>query len=428
MKEVIRGDGYKNQFDVIAGRVMVPVVVRGEEDSETDLEKFITRSQKRQLLDAERRKILTEIGKPEAKLEAKDIQDILGKKANPKRFVVNDQTGKIDVDEEDGEYTLKEALAVSASVKSDKGDYAGAIKLLQAAKDLAGGGKDGEGARGKKEWVVEDDGEMVLDPDNGEMTYSEARGVSASRQRALALRTEEPVTKDKLDLMKRDMTDAMTKAIENAVGKVKEDLHPKDNQPAFVIDEEGKPKLNPKASLTVMEYLIWQQSQKSTVQSVVTLPDGKQMDGQFAIEWSRHGAEQKRKDDMNSAVVGFIGDVREKLPDVLEAFKNVGRSKEVEESMQKGGWLGGEKGGQKGTRTANCPNCNAEFTTTAPSLVTCPNPKCLKLIVVGSGNAELDKAFSQSITQQVAQEIAKQKEASSASQKESGGSGALSED
>jgi hypothetical protein len=423
VKEPIKADGYRNEFDLIAGGIITtPLVLRQQESDEADVEKLITRVQKRQLLEAERHKIMSEFGKPEEKVEVKVSE---AKDTSPKRYLVDTVTGRIDV-VDDGEYTYKEAVAMSASIRAAKGEYSEAIKLLQALKEFGG---ENEEKKEKREWLVEDDGEMIHDPDNGELSFSQARAVSASKQRALALRTEEPVTKDKLDLMKRDMTDEMRKTVVEAVSKVKEDLVPKNSQPAFTIDDEGKIKLNPKASLTVMEYLIWQQSQKpASASNPVILPDGRQMDGAFAIEWTRHTYEQQRKDDLNKAIVGFIGDVRQKLPDVLEAFRNVGRSPQVEESMQRAGWLGNQQE-KKVMRTINCPACKTQFSTITPALVTCPNPNCLKLIMVGRGDDDnLDKAFSQSITKQVADEISRQqKEATSASQTESEDSGALSE-
>ena len=56
-----------------------------------------------------------------------------GKISSPKRYLVDPETGKIDVVDEDGEYTYKDALLVSASIKGRTGHYDDALKLISAA-------------------------------------------------------------------------------------------------------------------------------------------------------------------------------------------------------------------------------------------------------------------------------------------------------
>ena len=52
------------------------------------------------------------------------------KEPNPKRYVVDSETGKIDIDEEEGEYTRKDALLLSASIKGTGGVQTSAPEKL----------------------------------------------------------------------------------------------------------------------------------------------------------------------------------------------------------------------------------------------------------------------------------------------------------
>ncbi|GAI62643.1 unnamed protein product, partial [marine sediment metagenome] len=103
---------------------------------------------------------------------------------NPKRYLVDPETGIISVDEEEGELTYKDALLISASKKSKGGQYDEAIQLINAAKTLAEGSQPRTEERKKEFYVDQETGIIVHDPENGEYTLSEARAVSQSMHKA----------------------------------------------------------------------------------------------------------------------------------------------------------------------------------------------------------------------------------------------------
>ncbi|GAI83586.1 unnamed protein product, partial [marine sediment metagenome] len=103
---------------------------------------------------------------------------------NPKRYLVDPDTGKITVDEEDGEYTYKDAALISVSIKGKGGHYDEAISLLNAVKTFAKDESKVVTEKPKEYYVDPDSGVIVHDPENGEHTLSEARAISQSMQKA----------------------------------------------------------------------------------------------------------------------------------------------------------------------------------------------------------------------------------------------------
>ena len=120
-----------------------------------------------------------------AKLDER-IDKIRGKKGemtpagrNLKRYLVDPETGKIDIDEEEGDYTYKDALLLSASVKGKGGHFEEAINLIKTVMDL-GEGKKQTDEKPKEFYVDPQTAVIIHDPENGEYTLSEARAISQS--------------------------------------------------------------------------------------------------------------------------------------------------------------------------------------------------------------------------------------------------------
>ena len=124
-----------------------------------------------------------------AKLDER-IDKIRGKKGemtpagrNLKRYLVDPETGKIDIDEEEGDYTYKDALLLSASVKGKGGHFEEAINLIKTVTALGEGKKTQTDERPKEFYVDPQTAVIIHDAENGEYTLSEARAISQSMQR-----------------------------------------------------------------------------------------------------------------------------------------------------------------------------------------------------------------------------------------------------
>lgn len=120
-----------------------------------------------------------------ARLEER-ITKLRGKKGeiatagrNLKRYLVDPETGKIDIDEEEGEYTYRDALLISASVKGKGGQFEEAINLIKLVTGF-GDGKKPQDERPKEFYVDPQTAVIIHDPENGEHTLSEARAISQS--------------------------------------------------------------------------------------------------------------------------------------------------------------------------------------------------------------------------------------------------------
>jgi len=99
---------------------------------------------------------------------------------NLKRYLVDPETGKIDIDEDEGDYTYKDALLLSASVKGKGGHFEEAINLIKTVTELGGGKKPQTDERPKEFYVDPETAVIIHDPENGECTLSEARAISQS--------------------------------------------------------------------------------------------------------------------------------------------------------------------------------------------------------------------------------------------------------
>ncbi len=121
-----------------------------------------------------------------ARLEER-ITKLRGKKGeiatagrNLKRYLVDPETGKIDIDEEEGEYTYRDALLISASVKGKGGQFEEAINLIKLVTGFGDGKKPQTDERPKEFYVDPATAVIIHDPENGECTLSEARAISQS--------------------------------------------------------------------------------------------------------------------------------------------------------------------------------------------------------------------------------------------------------
>jgi hypothetical protein len=113
--------------------------------------------------------------------------------SNTKRYIVDPNTGRIDVDEKEGEYSYKDALAVSSSTIQSRagqggqatgGPFEAAMNLINAIKTLTPAGE--AKPERPKEWGVDPDtGVIYRDEEEGEYTLGQARVVSLSVQKSL---------------------------------------------------------------------------------------------------------------------------------------------------------------------------------------------------------------------------------------------------
>ncbi len=107
--------------------------------------------------------------------------------AKPKRYLVDPETGRIDVDDEEGEYTLKDAVLISESIEDKSRHYDATINLINAVRTLSKESEPKIAEKPKKYYIDAETGIIVKDPENGEYTLSEARIISESLQRAIQL-------------------------------------------------------------------------------------------------------------------------------------------------------------------------------------------------------------------------------------------------
>lgn len=344
---------------------------RDEEDVQTFLDKY----QKRRLVDAEVRKVVSELGGP-----APPEDTTTSPKASPKRYLVDPETGGITI-EEDGEYTYKDALLISTSIKGKKGEYEGAISLIRAAKELGPESKSETGER-PREFYVDERGIIVHDPENGEFTLSQARALAESKQRALIPTSQDVITPEKLELFKRDILDETTRSVSSAVATVEGKFA--SQEPAITINEKGDLELDPSRKPGLTEILVYTLSRRNerpyTDKSgniFNTLPE--------AIEFKRFEREEGRKDDMATAIRDTIQEGRRQFPALVQSIKNLGPgSKEGRAALDKGGWGKDDKEETPEIKRSPCAGgCGETITySVIPAIVRCP--KCQSLNFFGA--------------------------------------------
>jgi hypothetical protein len=305
-------------------------------------------------------------------------------KDKAKRFTVDPQTGVIDIDEVNGEYTQKDALVRSASIKAQRGEFDPAINLINAAKELTKVPEGAKEEKPKKWWYVTDDGVIEKDEENGDLTLSEARAKSESMRRALIPAPKEEFTPEKFELMKRDLKDALNASLDQSIAQIRSQLTPKEQEALFTVGEDGQPVLNPRARMDLNGFLLlqmWQNMGKKTEVdrmykdaggNVLPLPDW--------ITFKKFEGEEHRKEDMHKAVVGLIEEGRKRLPEALQALKNMATSPEATKALEESGWL---PTGGTGVKSGPCPGCHEPITyADTPAITRCG--KCGTLAVFGS--------------------------------------------
>lgn len=149
--------------------------------TEPSLEEMIEELGKSDIREKRKEELLAKLDERISRIRGTKEERAAEKVLNPKRYLVDPGTGKIDVVDEEGEYTYKDALLVSSSIRAKGGHYEDAVGLINAAKALTEGTKTSVEDK-KKEFYVDDDGIIHHDPENGELTLSEARAVSQSKR------------------------------------------------------------------------------------------------------------------------------------------------------------------------------------------------------------------------------------------------------
>ena len=242
---------------------------------------------------------------------------------NPKRYLVDPGTGVISIDEEEGDLSYRDAVLTSASIignlRAQSGDSSdGAVQLFKEAISAIKENRVStlQDTEKKKEFYVDDDsGIIVQDPENGDLTLSEARAIAQSRKRVSA--PNDGITKEGLELLKRDMRDELKQAIES-LGK--------DNQdPPFIFDNEGKPMLNPKSKgMSLSDVLAYQFITKpQNQQGMYKDSDGHIMSLNDALDLKRFEREEDRKDKKLDSLQELVAEARKQMPLIGEGVKEI---------------------------------------------------------------------------------------------------------
>jgi len=252
-------------------------------------------------------------------------------KRNLKRYLVDPGTGVISIDEEEGDLSYRDAVMSSASIiatlRAQGGDTekkrefyvddkSGVIMhdpengefTLSEARAIAQS-RQGVSAptEKKKEFYVDDKSGVIMhDPENGELTLSEARAVAQSRQRVAA--PNEGITKEGLELLKRDLRDELKQNIEN-IGKGNQ-------EPAFTFDKDGKPVLNPNSKgMSLSDVLAYQFITKpQNSQGMYKDDAGNIMALKDALDLKRFNNEEVRKDKKVDSLQEIITEARKQMP------------------------------------------------------------------------------------------------------------------
>jgi len=294
---------------------------------------------------------------------------------NPKRYLVDPETGRVSVDEEEGEYTYKDVLLVSASIKGKSGQYDDAISLINAAKTLAQDSRAKVTEKPKEYYVEPDTGIIVHDPDNGEYTLSEARAVSQSLQKVTKPGGDQPPPGFLIDeggnlkqlqpgepvVIKRVIQQPGKTYIVDAKGELQE-------------QEPGKPlviKVEAPGGGAGMPSMVPFPVFGSDGQPVYD-KDGKPVFANIdpMMKWMGFQSEQRRADERHGAVMGLVQTARENLSDGIAAIKAAA------EEAKKG--TGSKTVASEQPTVYECSNCHTQFQ--IPDVpfetVKCPNPKC----------------------------------------------------
>jgi len=270
--------------------------------------------------------------------------------ANPKRYLVDPETGKIDVADEDGEYTYKDALLVSASIKGKTGHYDDALTLIEAAKKLISAGSPKTEERKKEFYVEQETGVIVKDPENGEYTLAEARTISQSMRKAANL----PPANYYVD------PDGNVHQLQPGQPVVVKQRTEPSAQKIFLIDQKGNLQESEAGKPIVVRV---EPAPTSNMPPMYPFPamgsDGKPILGSDGkpvyvdiepmLKWLGFQDERRRADERHNALMGLTQTIRENLPLGIEAFQRA-----VSE-------VGG-KAPESAVQQYECSSCHTRFT------------------------------------------------------------------
>ena len=348
----------------IAGIALYQTDTRGQK-RELTIDEMLDELEKSEVRQARKEELLTRIRERITKAdEAKKPPT----NRNPKRYLVDPETGRIDVDEEEGEYTYKDALLTSASIKGKGGQFDDAIGLINAARTLAEGSKPAVEEKKKEYYVDPDTGIIHHDPENGEYTLAEARTVSQSMRKA----ANQPVANYYVD---PDGNVHQLQPGEPAVVKQRtESSTPK----IFLIDQKGDLQESEAGKPIIVRV---EPAPGSGMPPMYPFPvmdaAGKPVVGQDGqpvyanlepmLKYLGFQGEQRRADERHTALMGLVQTAKENLPDGILALREAAAEAK-----------GSSTGKTAQQQVYECGECHSKFSLTREpaegETVACP--KC----------------------------------------------------
>jgi len=243
---------------------------------------------------------------------------------NPKRYLVDPDTGKITVDVEEGELTYKDASLISASIKNKGGgNLDEAINLLTALKTLTKEETVKVAEKPKEYYVDPDSGVIVHDPDNGEHTLSEARAISQSMQKGAGPKEETRGVFVVDEGEVRELKPGEPIVIKKTLREPGKTYFLNENN-ELVEQEAGKPlviKIQQPAPSGGSQMLPFPAMGRDG--GPVYDKDGKPVyvDIEPQLKWLNFQNEQRRADGRHDALLGLVKTVRENFGDGVSALR-----------------------------------------------------------------------------------------------------------
>lgn len=290
---------------------------------------------------------------------------------NPKRYLVDPVSGAISIDELEGEYSFKDAMLVSSSIKGKGGNYDEAIRLITLVKELQKEGQDSSKVAEKPKgyYVDPEQGIIVHDPENGELTLSEARTISQSVQKVLAGVAAPPGFYIDGEGTKHEIQPGqpiVIKKVEREPAKV---LFFNPETQTLEEHDPGKP-------------LVIKVQSSANTSPMLPFPaitrDGQPLmdnegkpiyvDMEPQLKWLDFQGKQKRDEERHDMLMGLGKTVRENFSDIVASI----------------GMAAKEGKGSLGAKTAagpqmyRCSQCGIDFAIPEKEFteVFCPNPQC----------------------------------------------------
>jgi len=338
---------YRGTFGLSPQPIAGVTLYQDRRVTEPSLEEMIEELGKSDVREARKEELLAKLEQRVKKIRGTEKEE-KPLTPNPKRYLVDPDSGVITVDEEEGELTYKDALLISASKKSKGGQFDEAIQLINAAKTLAEGNQPKTEDKKKEFYVDQETGIIVHDPENGEYTLSEARAVSQSMQRAKAGSEESK------------------QSLPNYYVDQDGNLHKLDpGQPAVV--KQGQPQL-PKTYVVQPDGGVQEQqpgqpiivkiepsSNSSNLPALGLDKDGNPLFRNFdeLIGWKRFESEEKRADERHKGLMEMVTLAKENIPVGMQALSRAA-------SEQQGGPEA--ETSQEQQQPYQCGNCKTRFT------------------------------------------------------------------